>query len=524
MNLVGLLVVPLLGALTPMEMEYQATRRVVEEFERAGAVDPIGDSVLTDAARLLAKRALSNSAAEAGDQLSISEAISQALGHDANPHAYVIAGSPATEAIRSLLSNETLKLEGATHLGVGAVMDGDRGAIAIILPRRKSALRPFPRAFPKVGMSHTLCGELQDGLERPEVYVTRPAGGVDRLPLTVNTGTRFCVNIPFPLQGRHTVEVVGRGRGGPDIAALFFVDVGVASSDGARRDREREPQTLEEARKAILEKVNALRRANGVLEVIPDDDLNRIAQDYSEEMARNNFFAHVAPSGENLAARLKRGGFAFQAAGENLGLATGPLAAHFGIEHSPGHRNNLVDGTYGRIGIGVTFQRLADRTQALVAEVLASSARSFEVKVTEISGAEPFVYRRPPKVEPAPAELSADAYRLLAAQRAALKLPPLQRSTALDEIALAQARRALVDDRARSQLPLHSRVFAAQNELTDPAVEFTVYEVADPAVLKGSAGLANPAFDRVGIGIVKADSSASGKTRYWMIAVYATQS
>ncbi len=520
MGLGGLLLAPLVLALTPVEMEYQATRRVVEEFERAGQREPTGDAALSEAARVLARRALRNSAAEAGDQLSISEALSETLGHDANPHAYVIAGSPASEALRSLLSMEGMKLEGATHVGVGAVTEGDRGALAILLPRRKAELRPFPRSLPKAGMTHTLCGELVPWLERPEVYITRPAGTVDRIPLAVDTGQNFCATLTFPGVGRHTVEVVGHGRVGADVAALFFVDAGAVARAGERL-RDPEPQTVEQARKLILEKVNALRRAAGALEVIPDDDLNRIAQDYSDEMARNNFFAHVAPSGENLAARLKRGGFAFQAAGENLGLATGPLSAHFGIEHSPGHRNNLVDPAYGRIGIGVTFQRVSDRPQALVAEVLASSARSFDVKVTEISGAEPFVYRRPPKVEPAPAELSAEAYSLLAQQRAALKLPALQRSEVLDQIALAQARKALVDDRARTQLPGHANVFAAANELLTPTVEFTVYD--SPDAVKGSANLANPAFTQVGIGIVKADSTASGKTRYWMIAIYARQ-
>ncbi|MGQ0504061.1 MAG: CAP domain-containing protein, partial [Myxococcaceae bacterium] len=400
-----LLIIPLLVALSPVEMEFQATQRLVDEFARTGQHEPIGDPVLADAARRLAKRALSSSAAEAGDQLSISEALSDAQGHDANPHAYIIAGSPPEEALRSLLSNEALKLKGATHLGIGAAVSGEKGALAVLLPKRKTRLKSFARTFAKTGGSALLCGELVAGLERAEVYVARPTGSVDRIPLTLDEGREFCAPVTFGASGRHTVEVMGHGSSGPEIAALFFVDAGTITKD-ALRSADREPTTLNDARHGITAKINALRRAHNALDVRTDDDLNRIAQEYADELASTQVIAHVSPTGEDLAARLKRGGFDFQEAGENLGLASGPLAAHFGIEHSPGHRFTLIDRAYGRLGIGVAFQK----NQAIVVELLASTGQHLEVKYREVNGAAPFVhYPRQPVSAPAADELASAA-------------------------------------------------------------------------------------------------------------------
>src|SRR5205823_2566665 len=208
--------------------------------------------------------------------------------------------------------------------------------------------------------------------------------------------------LTFPVAGRHTVEVIGRGPRGPEVVSLFFEQVGAAGKKDARSHTD-EPRTLDAARVAIVERVNALRKGNALSALGRDDALDAIAQAYSDRMSRENFFAHVAPDGTDLRSRLTDAGYLYHASGENLGMAGGPLGAHFGIELSPGHRKNLLDPAFEKIGVGVTWKQVSDRTQAIVTEVMASPEDTHADPLTE-------------------------AYDAIAAKRGELKLSKLSRS------------------------------------------------------------------------------------------------
>ncbi|MHB8875514.1 MAG: CAP domain-containing protein, partial [Myxococcaceae bacterium] len=241
----------------------------------------------------------------------------------------------------------------------------------------------------------------------------------------------------------------------------------------------------------------------GLPKVEADEALDAVAQAYSDQLAAENFFAHVAPDGADLRARLTRAGYRYQSAGENLGLAVGPLAAHFGIEHSPGHRKNLLDSGFTRIGVGVTFKRLEDRTQVLVTEVLAAPA-----------GGE----------QDAGAPLPLDAaYTALSRARSALKLPALQRSLPLEEVAGEHLRRALELDEPKTRLPGFStsdRVFAALDDVASASVDLFIAE--SPQLVSDSKNLADPRNDRVGVAVKRTDSAKYGKDHFWVVVIYAS--
>jgi len=186
--------------------------------------------------------------------------------------------------------------------------------------------------------------------------------------------------------------------------------------------------------------VNALRAAAGVAAVAPDPRLDGVAQAYADRMATQRFFAHVSPDGDALPDRLEQAGYSYQTSGENLGMAAGTLAAHAAIEESPGHRKNLLDPAFEHIGFGLARQARdgGSGSEVLLVELLATPARS---------GVDPV----------------ASAYARLTAERAALKLPALQRSAALEDIALRQARAALARDDPRAP-DIDSQVFGALAE------------------------------------------------------------
>jgi uncharacterized protein YkwD len=50
---------------------------------------------------------------------------------------------------------------------------------------------------------------------------------------------------------------------------------------------------------------------------------------------------------------MKKGKIIFLTAGENIALAQTLAVAHTGLMNSPGHRANILNPAYGRLGIGI---------------------------------------------------------------------------------------------------------------------------------------------------------------------------
>jgi uncharacterized protein YkwD len=489
------LAVSALLSLSSADLEQRAANHIAHEFERVGRSTPAIDQSLSKAARALAQQALEASANEAANVLSVSQAVSDADGYDPNPRALVIRGSPPEQALASFLARSDASQEPASRMGIGALVRGDRATIVALLATRKVSLKPFPRLL-KPGTFAQLCGQLFSSLSRADVFVTRPSGEVDKIPLVLDGEARFCARVGFPTAGHYSVELVGHGSQGPEVAALFFADAGSTVRRGGR-PRISEPASVPQARSEIFARVNALRKAHNLGLVQMDETLNSVAQSYSERMASQNFFAHVAPDGSDLRKRLQKVGYSYRIAGENLGLAAGPLAAQFCIEQSPGHLRNLIDGRYSQLGIGIAFQKLEGRPQAIVTEILAEPIRGSEDPIQ-------------------------DAYRSLSERRANLKLPALRRSEVLEKLALEHARRALELDQPQTQLPgtpLHDRVFQALKDIRTAAVDVFISE--SPRLITDSKNLVDRRNDRVGIGAVKGDSATYGKNKYWVVVIYA---
>ncbi|MGZ6081688.1 MAG: CAP domain-containing protein, partial [Myxococcaceae bacterium] len=254
-----------------------------------------------------------------------------------------------------------------------------------------------------------------------------------------------------------------------------------------------EPSSSEEARMRLLARVNALRSAAGAPAVEVDPRLDAIAQRYAERMASQRFFAHVSPDGDALPDRLEQGGYAYVTSGENLGMASGPLAAHAAIEESPGHRKNLLDPAFERVGFGLARQARDGGSEEIVVELFATPAKG---------SADPV----------------AGAYARLTAERAAMRLPALQRSAALEDIATRQARAALARDDPRAP-DIDSQVFGVLSEARTASAD--LYVARDLGALPPSRGLKEARYSMVGIGAVRGDSPTYGKGRYWVVVIYA---
>lgn len=488
-------------------VERTARERVDQTFERHGRRAPELDSALSLAARALATRALHRGRAQgSGDLLVVSDAVSRAGGFDPQPKVVAMIFSPKSDAQRALAqANDFLAEDPSSHVGIGAAEDGQALALVLLFVRRQVSLDPFSRKLPKPttrAAGETLCGDVPDPYRDSELFITLPNGDVEKHPATPVPGRpgRFCTPLPFAERGRYTVELLVRGPQGPEVAALFFVDVGRGEAAARGPDAAiggEEPKNLTEARQRLLDRINKLRRGHGMKTLAPDPDLDRIAQGLSTRMASEHFFAHVSPDGQDLKARLQAAGYRYRTAGENLGAASGPMAAHFGIEHSPGHRKNLLDPAHSRLGLGVSVEQLADgRRQAVVTELLAS------------------VYE--PSLDPL-----ADAYRAIADQRRGAGLRPALRSAELERIAQEEAERALktADPRVRKgEAGPYRRALAVM--VGAESVTIDVYIADSPTVISESKNLRASGVNRVGVGIARGSTQRYGDDKLWIYAIY----
>lgn len=100
--------------------------------------------------------------------------------------------------------------------------------------------------------------------------------------------------------------------------------------------------------------VNAFRADNGVPPVRVNATLNAIAQAYADRLAAYGQLSHEL--GGNVASRLRGGGYAYMAAGENLGAGYRSVEEAFARwEASPGHRANLLEAPLTEMGIATAF-------------------------------------------------------------------------------------------------------------------------------------------------------------------------
>lgn len=115
------------------------------------------------------------------------------------------------------------------------------------------------------------------------------------------------------------------------------------------------PQNLsvnEAAEARMLELLNAERVKAGVQPLTLDLTIIPVARAHSMDMWQRQYFAHISPDGTTPADRMRNGNVNFIIAGENLALAQTVELAHRGLMNSPGHKRNILDPQFTRIGIG----------------------------------------------------------------------------------------------------------------------------------------------------------------------------
>ena len=102
----------------------------------------------------------------------------------------------------------------------------------------------------------------------------------------------------------------------------------------------------------MLALVNEERLKAGAREFIWDESLAEIGRLHSKDMFKRGYFSHFSPEGKDVGDRLLENGVEYSYAGENLALAPNVTRAHTGLMNSEGHRRNILNPAFGKIGIG----------------------------------------------------------------------------------------------------------------------------------------------------------------------------
>jgi uncharacterized protein YkwD len=166
---------------------------------------------------------------------------------------------------------------------------------------------------------------------------------------------------------RPVARLVGISNGGvrvpasPDACPASEARMLNASFANERARTARVSATGDERR--AFELINAERRARGESSLVWDGELTRMARLHSENMARQNFFDHTDPQGQNMTMRARACGVCgWRAIAENIAYNAGyDDPAAFAVERwltSPKHRANLLREGFTHSGVGVA--RAAD--------------------------------------------------------------------------------------------------------------------------------------------------------------------
>lgn len=103
----------------------------------------------------------------------------------------------------------------------------------------------------------------------------------------------------------------------------------------------------------MLAMVNQERVSRGIAPLEMDAPLRLLARARADDMFRRGYFSHNTPEGQTPFDQMRSSNIPFLTAGENIALAPTLELAHQGFMNSSGHRANILNPDYRKIGIGV---------------------------------------------------------------------------------------------------------------------------------------------------------------------------
>ncbi len=139
----------------------------------------------------------------------------------------------------------------------------------------------------------------------------------------------------------------------------------------------------------LLASTNNEREQNALSDLTLNSTLSQAAQAKANDMITRNYWSHTTPDGKEPWVFINQVGYQYQAAGENLAYGFSDNASTVtGWMNSPGHRANILNGTYSEVGFGIAhgpnYQNEGEQTV-----VVALYAKPSTEPVTQSTAATP---------------------------------------------------------------------------------------------------------------------------------------
>ena len=287
------------------------------------------------------------------------------------PHLVVTQAQDAprlANVVSSRLAN-IFDLADYTHIGGVAEREEHGVVVVIVLSRRHIEIVPVARSLSGPGRIE-LEGRLLGAYAKPELAHTLP-GGETRFE-DLGRGPGFRATVDLAETGRHRLEIVADGPGGPDVIANFPIFVGVPvdeSVEAVAAPPAKRAARPDDAQQRLFELINAERVKAGLDALTFDPELAAVALKHSEDMRTNGFVSHVSPTTGTSEERLLEAGIITDRASENVGKGYAPDEIHEGFMNSPGHRAAILRPDVTHIGVGVAQKKEFNQTTYLVTEL-----------------------------------------------------------------------------------------------------------------------------------------------------------
>ncbi len=149
-------------------------------------------------------------------------------------------------------------------------------------------------------------------------------------------------------------DVINKVFGQAVSDALTFMTVEPRSEESLKLNIRTQNLTTDFAgEKEMFALVNIEREKQNLNELVFDGRLSEVGRKHCRDMFERGYFSHHTPEGLSPFDRMASADISYSFAGENLALAPSTQLAHEGLMRSPGHRENILSSSFGRVGIGV---------------------------------------------------------------------------------------------------------------------------------------------------------------------------
>jgi uncharacterized protein YkwD len=100
----------------------------------------------------------------------------------------------------------------------------------------------------------------------------------------------------------------------------------------------------------VVNTINKVRKDNNMPELIPDERLNTSATQKARDMVNRNYWSHTDPDGKMAWDLIKKAGFSYSKAGENLASVYDNVDSVEAWMRSPDHLENILDPDFTHVG------------------------------------------------------------------------------------------------------------------------------------------------------------------------------